>query len=396
MTDRFDAQLRQHLLENANERATEGQLAAIAEQVARTSQRGALPARLTWWPGRIGPLPSAAVRFGLVAAALLVALVAALIVGSSAPNPRTVFEGRWTAIDQPDGSTLNLTVSPGETPTIRFEDLFAAGEVCVSDEVKVFTAEGTGVIDGTHLEATFPDGGGCGLAVADIALAYDYDPVTDTMRDQDGIVWLRVQGGAGQSQPPSRGTYFEGIWTVIDQADGSTMNLQVGPGTRPNVRFEDLFATGPACVEDEVKVFTAIGVGEISGTSFTVAFPNGGGCGSMVVDFALAFRYDPDTDTISGDDGVPWHLVRGAEAVPTAVPPTGAVATDALPTAAPATEAPATEAPATEALPSDPIATDAAPASAPSDAAPAEAASTDAPATDPHLPAGTPEAAPAR
>jgi hypothetical protein len=387
MTDRFDAQLRQHLLENANERAAEGQLAAIAEQLAQTSQRAALPARLTWWPGRIGPFPSVAVRYGLVAAALLVALVAALIVGSSAPNPRTVFEGRWTAIDQPDGSTLSLTVSPGETPTVRFEDLFSTGDVCLADEVKVFTAEGTGEITDTHLQATFPDGGGCGLAVVAIALAYDYDPLTDTMRDQDGIVWLRVQGAAGQSQPPSRGTYFEGTWTAIDQPDGSTMNLYVGPGNTPNVRFEDLFATGEACVADEVKVFTAIGIGEISGTSLTVAFPNGGGCGSVVVDIALAFVYEPDTDTIRAQDGIVWHLVREGGTAPTPVPPTQVPATDSPLTEAPSTEAAATEAPATGAVATDAVATD---------AAPAAAGPTEAPAADPELPEGTPEVAPGR
>jgi hypothetical protein len=315
MTDRFDAQLRQHLLENANERAAEVQIAAIVDRVAVTSQRRSLPARLTWWPNRIGPFPSAAVRYGLLAAALLAALGAAAFVALSQPD-RTVFEGRWTAIDVPDGSRMYLDVGEGATPTVRYEDRFAHAEVCVADEEKVFRAAGTGVITGTHLAATFPDGGGCGLAVEAVALSFDYDDGTATLRDQDGTVWTRYQGGPAESEPPSRTTSFEGKWTAIDPGDGSTMYLDVDSGKTPTVRFEDLLATGAACVEDEVKVFTAQGFGQLVRNHLTVTYPDGGGCGSMLVEIGGAYDYDFETDTIIDQDGVVWTLVRGGEPLP--------------------------------------------------------------------------------
>lgn len=94
MNDRFSAQLRQHLLEPADQRPAEGQLAALDARVAVTGQRNPLATRLTWFPGRIGPFPSAAVRYGLVALALVVALVAAAVGGGGAgPSRSTVFEG---------------------------------------------------------------------------------------------------------------------------------------------------------------------------------------------------------------------------------------------------------------------------------------------------------------
>ena len=51
MNDRFSAQLRQHLLETADERPADGQLEAIDERVAVTAQRPRLVARLAWFPG---------------------------------------------------------------------------------------------------------------------------------------------------------------------------------------------------------------------------------------------------------------------------------------------------------------------------------------------------------
>jgi hypothetical protein len=194
MNDRFSAQLRQHLLEAANERAADGQLAAIADQVAVTSQRRALG---TWLPvlqGRIGGFP--AVRYGLIALALvLAAMVGAVLAGGGGSTPSTPFEGTWTTIDAPDGSTMNLYVGAGPTPTVRFEDLHATGEACRNDEVKVFTADGVGLITGARLEVTFPNGGGCGLAAVAIAGTYAYDQVADTLLDQDGIVWTRIAVG---------------------------------------------------------------------------------------------------------------------------------------------------------------------------------------------------------
>jgi hypothetical protein len=89
MNDRFSTELRQHLLATADERPTEGRFAAIVEGVAATAQRPAALAWLTWFPTRMGPFPSAAVRYGLIALALIVATVAAVALAGGQP-PRSV------------------------------------------------------------------------------------------------------------------------------------------------------------------------------------------------------------------------------------------------------------------------------------------------------------------
>jgi hypothetical protein len=195
MNDRFSAELRQHLLETANERPTDGQVATIVESVAATPQRRPLIAGLPDLRGRIGPFP-AAVRLGLIALALVLAAVAgALIAGGGASRPSTPFEGTWTTIDVPDGSTINLYVGAGTNPAVRFEDLFATGAACIADKTKVFTADGTGEITGNSLVVTYPNGGGCGSVLVGIAGAYVYDRDTGVLRDQDGLVWTRIRGG---------------------------------------------------------------------------------------------------------------------------------------------------------------------------------------------------------
>jgi hypothetical protein len=86
MNDRFSTELRQHLLATADERPAEGRLAAIVESVAATAQRPAALAWLTWFPTRMGPFPSAAVRYGLIALALIVATVAAVALAGGQPR----------------------------------------------------------------------------------------------------------------------------------------------------------------------------------------------------------------------------------------------------------------------------------------------------------------------
>jgi hypothetical protein len=195
MNDRFAAELRQHLLETANERPAEGQVATIVESVAATPQRRPLIAGLPDLRGRIGPFP-AAVRLGLIALALVLAAVAgALLAGGGGLRPSTPFEGTWTTIDVPDGSTMNLYVGAGNSPTVRLEDLFATGAACVADRTKVFTADGVGEITGNSLVVTYPNGGGCGSVLVAIAGAYLYDRDTGVLRDQDGLVWTRIRGG---------------------------------------------------------------------------------------------------------------------------------------------------------------------------------------------------------
>jgi len=200
MTDRFSADLRRHLLATANERPADGQLAAIDELVAVTPQRRPLVTRLPWSHGRINPFPSVALRYGLIAIALIIALVAAALAAGFGPTRRTVFEGTWTSIDVPDGSTQTLIVGPGMDPAVHFEDAYASGAACVADAVKVFKADGVGEIFDDRLDASFPHGGGCGSMTVEIALRLVHDADTDSLRDQDGIRWSRLQASV---VPPS-------------------------------------------------------------------------------------------------------------------------------------------------------------------------------------------------
>ncbi len=94
MNDRFSAQLRQHLLDTADERPADGRLEEIDERVAVTAQRPRLVARLGWFPGRVDPFASGAVRYALIAAALIVAIVAAaLAAGVGSPSASGAFGG---------------------------------------------------------------------------------------------------------------------------------------------------------------------------------------------------------------------------------------------------------------------------------------------------------------
>jgi len=336
MNDRFSVELRQHLLETANERPADGQLATIVRDVAATPQRRPLIARLPELRGRIGPFP-AAVRFGLIALALvLAAMVGAILAGGGSSRPSTPFEGTWTAIDVSDGSTMNLYVGAGATPAVRFEDLFATGAACVADETKVFTADGVGEITGNRLVVSYPNGGGCGSLLVSIAGDYLYDRDSGTLRDQDGIVWTHIPRGDGpvptvppvaspSASPPAA---FEGRWTATDVPDGSTLTLIVSAGTTPVVEFQDDLATGDACAADEVKIFRADGLGEITGNRLVVSYPDGGGCGLHLVSIAGRYDYEGGTDTLRDQDGITWARVPpGIDPAPTLRPaPSGRLA----------------------------------------------------------------------
>ncbi len=205
MNDRFSAQLRQHLLDTADERPGDGQLAALVERVAVTGQRHPLAVRLAWFPGRIGPVPSAAVRYGLIAAALLGAIAgAAMLGGGAVPIPGTVFEGTWTSTDPADGSTQILVVGEGTSPEVHFEDQFATGAACRRDVVKLFTADGSGELSGNRLDVSFPEGGGCvRMKVPMTGVYYDYDPRTDSLLDHELLRWVRVRDVDEPATQPS-------------------------------------------------------------------------------------------------------------------------------------------------------------------------------------------------
>ena len=207
MNDRFSAQLRQHLLATANERPADGQLPALDKRLKVTSQRPSIVARLGWFPRRMGPFPSAAVRYGLIAVAMIIAIVGAALAAGFGPARSTVFEGAWTSTDVPDGSTQTLVVGPGTDPAVHFVDDFATGAACVADEVKVFTMDGTGTIVDDRLVVVWPDGGGCGLMKVEVGPgSYTYDQATDTIADGQELTWTRVQGLV---VPPSRSPVTE-------------------------------------------------------------------------------------------------------------------------------------------------------------------------------------------
>jgi hypothetical protein len=114
---------------------------------------------------------------------------------------------------------------------------------------------------------------------------------------------------------------FEGTWTSIDVPDGSRQTLVVGPGSSPAVHFVDDFATGAACVADEVKVFTMDGTGRIVDDRLVVVWPGGGGCGLMKVDVGPgSYTYDHATDTITDGDRLTWTRVEASVVPPSSTP----------------------------------------------------------------------------
>ncbi len=195
MNDRFSAQLRQHLVDTADERPADGRLAAIVEGVAVTPQRHPLAARLPRFGGRADAFPSAAMRFALIAIALIIAIVGAALATGFGGSRSTMFEGTWTSVDPGDGSTQTLVVGAGTRPAVHFEDAFATGAACVADQVKVFTMAGVGTITDSLLEVTWPHGGGCGLTTVDVGPGfYTHDQESDTITDGDNLIWTRVEG----------------------------------------------------------------------------------------------------------------------------------------------------------------------------------------------------------
>jgi hypothetical protein len=308
MNDRFSAQLRKHLLETANERPAEGQLAAIVKHAAITRQRRPILAQLPVFQGRIREF-SAAVRYGLIAVALVLAALAGAVVGGGggppptpSPTASTVFEGRWTGPDPVDGSTLTLIVGAGMAPVVQFQDDVSTDGACVADQVKVFRADGVGEISGNRLVASYPDGGGCGLMLVSIAGLYDYDADTDTLLDQDDVTWTRVTQGpepASTLRPvPSRAPGQTITAECIDLADGGTYTAPVGTmlgpegpvsltatvPSNPAVPWQgsrDFFSLSSSCEDPAPITFSAL----------TATSVNDGGClasSAEITDFADA------------------------------------------------------------------------------------------------------------
>jgi hypothetical protein len=256
MNDRFSAQVRQHLLETANELPAHGQLAAVLDRVADTPQRHPLAARLAWFPGRIGPFPSTALRWALIAAALLAATMAvAIFGGGSAPSASTVFEGTWTSTDSLDESRQTLVVAAGVTPAVHFEDDFATGGACVDDPIKVFTADGFGQVTGSRLAVVYPAGGGCGLMTVPIGTWFlDYDEANDTLVDSDRLTWFRIQEGS----------------TLPTQSPATEPPATEPPATQPPATFPAFAVTQPYSCDLEAGTYGgSFGIVQVTATTPT-------------------------------------------------------------------------------------------------------------------------------
>ena len=136
MNDRFAAQLRQHLLDTADERPAHDQLATVLAGVAATRQRGPFSARLMSNLGGAGLLRSATVRYGLLGVALIGALVAALLLvpggttpiplPSSSPVPTTTPESEPTLSPLPPEPTIAPTVEPSTCTQFDQEAVYTA------------------------------------------------------------------------------------------------------------------------------------------------------------------------------------------------------------------------------------------------------------------------------
>jgi hypothetical protein len=233
MNDRFTARLRQHLVDTANERPAEGVLAAIDARIAKTDQQIPFVARLTLEPGRTWVVPTATARLVLLAVALGLILGAfALVAGSQRGGQG--FAGSWVTVDPADGSTMVLVISAGDDPTVRFQDQFSSGAACVDEISKVFTADGTGTIDGDVLHVVYPDGGGCGSTVVDVPSAsYTYDGGSDTILDDAGLRWQRTAvADILATEPPLRSRAAartpEPSPVCIDMADGGRYTAPMG------------------------------------------------------------------------------------------------------------------------------------------------------------------------
>lgn len=121
-------------------------------------------------------------RLGVVAAALLCALVAVPVVQAA---PSTAFTGSWVSTDPVDGSTQHLYVMGGTSVQILYVDEYGTTCGLIGAPTNVFTGILTGRVSGNELDAWFKQGG-CGpvieLAAANFfAWTFLYDPGTDTL-----------------------------------------------------------------------------------------------------------------------------------------------------------------------------------------------------------------------
>jgi hypothetical protein len=193
MTEQFAVQLRQHLIEAADDRPEEGRLEAVVQRTAVLPQRMPWAARLRWRIDPIAPLENVWLRYGLVATALLIAAVVLAVLSSVGhANAGTVFEGTWTSADPIDRSTQTLVVEAGQAPAVHFEDDFSVNCQRRGDTSTLYVADGPSEIVGDRLTAHYASGG-CIKRIAPYDAFYDYDPATDTLLDYQAIRWVRQE-----------------------------------------------------------------------------------------------------------------------------------------------------------------------------------------------------------
>ena len=306
MNDRFSVSLRRHLVETANERPADGQLAAVIDLVSVTPQQRRFVVRLAGLPARIAPLPSTTLRWGLIAAALLVTAAAvALLGGGIGPFRSTVFEGTWTSTDPGDGSTLTLVVAPGMTPAVHFEDGFSSGGACVADDVKLFAADGTGWVAGNRLNVSFPDGGGCGQDTVQMGPGfYEYDSSTDRLTaSADGVTWSRL------ADLGSRPVIISSL--IIDAPSGANTGSFAASGA---AREGGLVCPSGA-VTDLVEIDSgAIARGELVDFAVPKQFACDDGSGTIAVTLEIHIDLESRTESFSwvieGGTGA-YELLRG-------------------------------------------------------------------------------------
>jgi hypothetical protein len=100
------------------------------------------------------------------------------------------YAGSWTATDVPDGSALSLSIQ-GVGPRYAVREVDAAATVCGGAPA---TVSGRGREDGPYLVATVTlacEPGG-NVFREHVQVFFSYDAGTDTLTDNEGVVWYRA------------------------------------------------------------------------------------------------------------------------------------------------------------------------------------------------------------
>ncbi len=198
MNERIEpvAGLRDYYRDLARVGPADEQLAGVLAKTAGVAQRPAWQARLPKLRVIEGLGHEFPLRYGLLAAALLlVALTFGIGVGRDhgrLPGD-TAMSGRWVSTDVGDGSTQTLDVGSGLNPTVRFVDLTSSGCARNGDDSVHWLSLGAALVSADRMVVDYSNGGGCHTwRVPPYTVTYLRDPATDTLQDSDGSVWHRA------------------------------------------------------------------------------------------------------------------------------------------------------------------------------------------------------------